>query len=74
MAQNLRARVHALIDTISDDRHLQRLHDLLSEQQQPGIWKDLTEEQRERVLKAYESSFDPSRLQTTVEVMKRRSK
>lgn len=74
VAQNLRNRVHALIDTISDDRLLQRLHDLLSEQQQPGIWKDLTEEQRERVLKAYESSFDPSRLQTTVEVMKRRSK
>lgn len=74
MADTLRTRVHALIDTISDDRLLQRLHDLLSEDQERGVWKELTREQRERVMLAYESSFDQSQLLTMEEVMKRRKK
>jgi len=49
---------------------LQRIHDLLSgggEAKGGGVWATMTEGQRERVLKAYASSFDVSNLSSTEE-------
>lgn len=71
----LRTRVHSLIDAVKSEELLQRIHDLLSgggEGKGEGVWATMTEAQRERVLKAYASSFDPNNLSSTQEVLKRR--
>lgn len=71
----LRSRVHALIDAIKSEELLQRIHDLLTGNDQhatQGVWEQLTEAQRERVLKAYDASFRKGTLSTTEQVMKRR--
>ena len=71
----LRSRIHALIDAVKSDELLQRIHELLAssgEARGTGIWATMTEAQRERVLKAYAASFDPTNLSTTEDVMKRR--
>jgi hypothetical protein len=71
----LRDRVHSLIDAVKSEELLQRIHDLLAgsgEGMGSGVWASMTEAQRERVLVAYASSLDPSKLSSTEEVMKRR--
>lgn len=69
-ALELRTRVHSLIDAVQSEELLQRIHDLLSgggEAKGGGVWATMTEGQRERVLKAYASSFDASNLSSTEE-------
>lgn len=71
----LRTRVHSLIDAVKSDELLQRIHDLLAgsgEAKGEGVWARMTDAQRERVLLAYSSSLDPSKLSSTEQVMMRR--
>jgi len=73
----LRSKLHVLIDQLKSEELLQRVHDLLAgsgEGRGEGVWASMTEAQRERVLKAYATSLDPSNLSSTEEVMKRRKR
>ncbi len=73
----LRTRLHTLIDSLNNEELLQRVHDLLAgsgEARGEGVWAAMTDEQGERVLKAYASSMDPRNLSATEEVLKRRRK
>jgi hypothetical protein len=70
----LRSKLHALIDSFQNEELLERVYDLLArtkEVRNQGVWSTMTEDQRERVLKAYETSFDVGKLSTTDQVMKR---
>lgn len=70
----LRSKFHALIDSFKNEELLERVYELLagsSDQSGSGVWPTLTDAQRERVLKAYETSFDAHKLSSTAEVMKR---
>lgn len=71
----LRTRLHSLIDSLKSEELLQRVHDLLASNghaQGEGVWATMSDAQRERVMKAYDASFDPKELSSTEEVMKRR--
>ena len=73
-AIELRSKLHALIDSLQNEETLKRMHDLLvgsSNTRDKSAWSTMTEEQKERVLKAYETSFDVGKLSTTDQVLKR---
>lgn len=61
----LRSNLHELIDKIENSSLLESLYDILLEHKdsKPGaLWKSLSVEQKEEVLKAYEESNDPDNL------------
>ena len=71
----LRSKLHTMIDSLKSEDLLQRVHDLLAgggEVRGEGVWATMSEDQRQRVLKAYATSFDATKLASTKEVMKRR--
>lgn len=74
-ALELRSRLHTLIDQLKNEELLQRLYDLLAhagERADKGVWGELGEAERERVLKAYSTAMEADNLSTTDAVMKRR--
>jgi hypothetical protein len=61
----LKSNLHELIDKIDNPNLLQSLYDILSvcSNSQPGaMWKSLSDDQKDEVLKAYEESNDPENL------------
>ena len=73
----LRDRIHLLVDAVKSEELLQRLHELLvatSRTEASGVWADMSDEQRERVMLAYRSSVDEANLTSTEDVMKRKRK
>jgi dihydrodipicolinate synthase/N-acetylneuraminate lyase len=59
------------VDAIQNEAFLKRIHDLLSSigtGGSAGVWASLTDEQRERVLKAYEASAEDANLRPADEV------
>lgn len=71
----LRYRLHGLVDAIEDRKDLEHLNELLSRLNAGGAigsWSDLSEAQRQQVLKAYEASLDPTGLRASEEVLKAR--
>jgi len=73
-AIELRSKLHTLIDSFQNEELLERVYDLLAgtkESRDKGVWSTMTEAQKERVLKAYENSFDVTKLSTTEQVLKR---
>lgn len=68
----LRRRLHALSDGLEGDHLLEQIYELLSGMQQgQGIWADLSEAERQRVLRSYRSALTGKGLSTTEEVMSR---
>lgn len=70
----LRSKLHAMIDSVKSEEMLQRVHDLLAgagDGRSEGVWATMSEDQRQRVFRAYAASFDTAKLSTTEEVMKR---
>jgi hypothetical protein len=60
-----REELHKLIDTIQDNESLKSYLSLLQRLQsrQTGmLWNQLSDEQKEELLLAYEESFDPNNL------------
>lgn len=69
----LRRRLHELIDGLEGDQLLEQIYELLSGVQQgQGVWADLSEAERQRVLRSYRSALTGKGLSTTEEVMRRR--
>lgn len=71
----LRDRLHALVESIEDAKWLAHFQDLLVQANNnlpAGVWSDLSEEQKQRILNAHERSLDPATLHASEEVLKRR--
>lgn len=72
----LKSNLHKLIDSIQSEQLLQTLHDFLKlrESTQTGkLWDSLTDEQRNKVLLAYEESEVESNLVNAQTVFKKLS-
>lgn len=70
----IRGRLHGLVDGIQDPGELERLHGLLSTMTQVGpggVWSNLTDEQRDKVMKGFGNSLDDRNLRPSDEVLKR---
>ena len=73
----LKTNLHKLIDRSQDEDRLAVVHDILEqrEESKPGdLWKSLTAEEKEVLLKAEKESQNPSNLITNDEVMKKYNK
>lgn len=69
----LRQRLHELIDGLEGEHLLEQVYELLSgAQQDRGVWADLSEEEKQQVLRSYGSALTGKGLSTTEEVMRRR--
>ncbi|MBS1975838.1 MAG: hypothetical protein JST46_00605 [Bacteroidetes bacterium] len=69
----IRADLHKIVDRIEDERLLRVIHDFLEvrEKSTEGkLWKELSPEQQQEVLQAYEESEDDSNLVDDKEVWK----
>lgn len=61
----LRSNLHRIVDSIEDERLLRAIYSFLQkrESSEDGrMWKQMTEEQKQEVLRAYEESEDDANL------------
>ena len=73
-SKDLRDQVHALVDSVQSEDLLRWVHELLSRtasEGSTGVWHELTEEQRDRVLKAHASASTDKELRPSDEVLRR---
>lgn len=66
-----RKAFHDFIDGITDENLVKRYFDLIKSIDQNGsgkLWKELSADEREEVLKSYSESFDESQLVVNEEV------
>ena len=69
----LKSNLHKLVDRIEDERLLRAIYSFLDnrENSEDGrMWKQLTEEQRQEVLRAYDESEDDANLLDDEDVWK----
>lgn len=72
-----REEFHKLIDTIQDNESLKSYLSLiqsLQNRQSGMLWNQLSEEQKEELLLAYEESFDPNNLLSHDQVRQQHAK
>lgn len=73
----LKSDFHKLIDSISDQQLLVKFYDLMNysmSKTDERSWDNLSNEQREHILKSYEESEDPANLVAHEDVMKQYGK
>ncbi|HNP08035.1 MAG TPA: hypothetical protein PKN99_10425 [Cyclobacteriaceae bacterium] len=67
----LKSSLHKMVDRIEDERLLSAIHSFLRQREnseEGRMWKELTEKQKQEVLRAYDESEDDSKLISDDEV------
>ena len=67
----LKSNLHKMVDKIEDERLLSAIHSFLKQREnseEGKMWKELTEKQKQEVLRAYDESEDVSNLISDEEV------
>lgn len=67
----LKSSLHKMVDRIEDERLLSAIHSFLKQHEnseEGKMWKELTEKQRQEVLKAFDESEDDSNIISDDEV------